>query len=302
MRESRYAEIIVTQIKLKRLKGTYVPHDRYTDYGYVNLIKLSCWKSYNFKLINKSLNSDHYRLVKLFKHNINNIIVVKDLFQNAINNSDFNMATFLLNYDVRIQDIRLDHVVTKGCYRIIELLLQHGLKPGELCHYITGMIVRNHLKIFRLLKNRGVTTIDNVYQRLLNCLCLGELQFFKDILKCKPSINTYTATELLKHACIRGRTEMAKCIINVDVIHNYEPSLILCCQNNRLDIIQILIDNKVNVNYDNHRPLMLACQRNNYNMAKLLIDNGALITDDHIDAASANSNCNILDLFNTYLS
>jgi hypothetical protein len=102
--------------------------------------------------------------------------------------------------------------------------------------------------------------------------------------------------ETLKHAAERGYLEIVECIMQKQrplpkktsydwynnwkdefMIDDYEKILIIACENNRIDIVQYLVENWIDMNDIGHskKPLIIAYHKKDYEMMDCLIKNGA---------------------------
>ena len=243
----------------------------------------------NLELVNLLLNKDNN-----FKNNTNNKNVTPLMYSCLENQID--VVKLLIKNGVNINKCdndglnALDYACNKNNINLVKLLLEKNINKSK--NVILNCINNKLEEISILLLESGY---DDKFENLLLKGCKNNLYNLVNYLINKKSINL----NYYKHDFIK--------LYKNYVFHNYEckkTALLICCENNNLDLIKLLIKNKVDVNFnliDGFVAFTIYCyySKPEFEIGKLLLLNTDLkildCNNQNILIKICNSNFNIID-------
>lgn len=305
----------IDQLQILLDKGVYINRNKYN--GFI----IAC-KNGHIEIINKLLEYD----VKTNYVDENN----KSGFMYACINGNLELVNLLLSKDNNLKNNTNNRNVTPLMYSclenqidVVKLLIKNGVNINKCdndgLNALDYACKKNNINLVKLLLEKNINKSENV---ILNCISnkLEEIS----ILLLKSGYD-YKFENLLLKSCKNNLNNLVNYLINKKKInldyykhdfiklyknytsHNFEckkTALLICCENNNLDLIKILIKNKVDVNLnliDGFVAFTIYCYYNKpeFEIGKLLLLNTDLkildCNNQNILIKICNSNFNIID-------
>ncbi|CAC5401582.1 unnamed protein product [Mytilus coruscus] len=256
----------------------------------------------------------HLEIVELLLHHNCNINQLDDIggspFYFSCQNNHIDICKLLLRQtekpDINIRPYNFGHtplIVSsfKGDLQLVNLLIQHNcdvnLQDKGLRSALHYAVFKNHKNIVRILleNNINVNLLDNqqksallyacdkghtdIVQLLLDDRCVSNTSF-----QCDINQGTKSGTLPLWVACFKGYTKIVKMLLqqNCEVNKLDEKggnSFYIACQNNHIDICNLLIEHHVKLNINislndlGYTPLIIASFKGNIAVVELLLKN-----------------------------
>ncbi|XP_076086415.1 uncharacterized protein LOC143057068 [Mytilus galloprovincialis] len=260
----------------------------------------------------------HLEIVELLLQYNCNINQLDDIggspFYFSCQNNHIDICKLLLRQtakpDVNIRPYNFGHtplIVSsfKGDLQLVNLLLQHNcdvnLQDKGMRSALHYAVFKNHKNIVRILleNNINVNLLDSqqksallyacekghtdIVQLLLDDKCISNKAF-----KCEINQGTKSGTLPLWVACFKGFTEIVKLLLQqscevTKVDEKGGNSFYIACQNNHIDICNLLIEHHVerdiniSLNDSGYTPLIIASFKGNISVVKLLLKNNCNI-------------------------
>lgn len=226
-------------------------------------------------IIDNDLDKFKYNFDK-FKHNINNINDIIDIYGELINNENIEMFDYVLNnHEINIDNLIL---VFRYCnYEINDILMDRIVEKYHVTKIINHMIESNPPinLIIKLVKRGADVNILLNEQSILSMLCNNYNPDMEIINKIINDVNDVNAgrTNPLLNAIINKSFELTKFLLEHGCKH--ENALLFAIIYGTIDMCKLLIEYNYDINYNNGSCLKESIKHNDYDKVKLLLENGA---------------------------